>query len=76
MRLYATLAVHSPSGGAATPFFIDVAEKDTVLDLIGILRVPPIDVHLVMINGRIVHDRTHRLSENDRIGLFPPVGGG
>jgi sulfur carrier protein ThiS len=75
--LYATLAVHSPSGrSAATPFSIDIEETGTILDLIGSLNIPLTDVHLAIVNGHIVHDRSHRLREDDRVGLFPPVGGG
>ena len=76
VRLYATFARFAPSQKAGEPFDIDLAEAASITDLICHLRIPETDVHLVMIDGRIVHDRAIRLVAGMRIGLFPPVGGG
>jgi len=55
---------------------VEVGASASLADLINKLEIPEKDVHLAIVNGRIIHDRSLRLSEADRIGLFPPVGGG
>ncbi len=76
VRLYATFAEHAPTQRAGDPFHVEVGASASLADLINKLGIPERDVHLVIVNGRPVHDRSLRLSEADRIGLFPPVGGG
>ncbi len=47
----------------------------TVKELINSLGIPTQDVKIIMINGKA--DRLDRpLSDGDRVGLFPAVGGG
>ncbi len=74
--LYATLAAHAPTGRAGEAFLLDLDEETSVAGLIDRLGLPEQDVHLVIVNGRLVHDRSVPLRSDDRIGLFPPVGGG
>ena len=76
VRLYATFAEHAPTRRAGDAFDVQLAEGASVADLMHKLGIPEAEVHLAIVNGRIVHDRSLRLSEADRIGLFPPVGGG
>ena len=76
IRLFATLADRVEGATAATPFEIELAESSTVADLIERLHLPPEEVHLVIIDGRVVHDRATRLTGGSRVALFPPVGGG
>ena len=76
VRLYATFARFAPSRKAGDPFGVNLAEASTITDLIRHLGIPETDVHLVMIDGRVIHERSIRLAEGARIGLFPPVGGG
>jgi sulfur carrier protein ThiS len=76
VRLYATFSQFAPSRKAGDPFSVDLAEGATITDLIRHLGIPEPEVHLVMIDGRVIHERTVRLAEDARIGLFPPVGGG
>jgi len=33
-------------------------------------------IHLAYVNGKAVSDRSRSLSDGDRVGLFPAVGGG
>ena len=74
--LYATLADYAPSGCAGEAFPFDLDEATSVAGLIDQLGLPRDDVHLVIINGRITHDRSVALQPDDRVALFPPVGGG
>ena len=76
VRLYATFAEAAPTQRAGDPFNIELAATASLNDLICSLGLPKAEVHLAIVNGRIIHDRTHLLCENDRVGLFPPVGGG
>ncbi len=76
MRLYASLASRAPTQRAGEPFDVEVGQPATVDTLLMKLGVPAADVHLLIVNGRIVHDRARLLAEDDRVGLFPPVGGG
>ena len=76
VRLYATFSQFAPSKKAGEPFGVDLEEAATIMDLIRQLGIPEADVHLVMIDGRVIHERSVKLAQGARIGLFPPVGGG
>jgi len=76
VRLYASLASYAPTRRAGEPFDLEVGEPATLDTSLTTLGVPVDDVHLMIVNGRIVHDRSLPLGEGDRIGVFPPVGGG
>jgi len=55
---------------------VEVEEGATLRDLIEWLGIAPESVHLAIVNGRAAPDRSTHLAECDRVGLFPPVGGG
>ena len=76
VRLYATLAATRPGLRAGEPIDLELRDAARLPDLLRRLRIDPRAVHLVILNGRPVHDRVCRLSDGDRLGLFPPVGGG
>ena len=76
VRLYATFAAFAPSRTAGIAFDAQVIEGSSIADLIRQLGIPEAEVHLAMVNGRLIHDRSLALGEGDRVGLFPPVGGG
>ena len=71
IKCFATLAKYLPENGDDYP--IDPGE--TVLSLINKLGIPEKDVTIVFINNlRSAVDSP--ISDGDRVGLFPPVGGG
>ena len=74
VRLYATLRRYAPSSpnGVIT---VDVPDGMTVLDLVKKFEIDPTEIHLIMING-IGCELEKLLTNGDRVGLFPPVGGG
>jgi molybdopterin converting factor small subunit len=76
LRRYATLA--KPEGGRwpGDPEEVALEDGATVSQLLKTLEMAPGAVHLVIVNGRIVHDRAAPLDDGDRVALFPPVGGG
>ena len=76
VRLYATFAKQPATQRAGDPFDVGLEDSASLTDLIRTLGILKGDVHLAIVNGRIVHDRSQSLQEGDRVALFPPVGGG
>ncbi|HWR09785.1 MoaD/ThiS family protein [Sporomusa sp.] len=74
VRLYATLRRYAPSSpyGVIT---VDVPAGSSVLDLVKKIEINPTEIHLIMVNG-IGCEFDQIVSNGDRVGLFPPVGGG
>ena len=71
IKCFATLAKYLPENGADYP----VAPDETVRSLIDKLGIPVIDVTIVFVNNLRSPLETP-ISDGDRVGLFPPVGGG
>ena len=71
VRLFATLSSCTPASSENYP----VQPGMTVGDLIQELHVPEADVKLIFIDG-VKGDLTSVLKGGERIGIFPPVGGG
>ena len=67
---FATLSGYAPEGG-----HLEMEEGSTPEDVIGRLSIPPQDVKVVFVNGRN-QGRDVVLNENDRVGIFPAIGGG
>ena len=75
LHLYATLAKYLPEDATSKTAMIAMAPGKTVQELISGLGIPENTVKLIFING--VHGKTDTvLKHGDRVGLFPPVGGG
>lgn len=74
VRLYATLRCCAPDHPDGRQL-LDLPEGTTVGEAADQLGVARSDIHLVMVNG-IGADLDCRLMAGDRLGLFPPVGGG
>ena len=75
VRLYATLREQAPAGVVAGVFSATLPDGGTVGELLEAAGIDGKKVHMRMVNGVGVTDG-HVLKENDRVGLFPPVGGG
>jgi molybdopterin converting factor small subunit len=71
--LYATLRSFGPDGKG--DFQLEVPAGTKVIDVIHKLKMPIEEVKLAMVNG-VSKDFEHVLAEGDRLGFFPPVGGG
>ncbi|WP_291323563.1 MoaD/ThiS family protein [Desulfonatronospira sp.] len=67
---YATLARFTPQDGT-----LEVEQGSTARDLIRYLQVPEDDVKIIFINGKS-SDPDNPLNDQDRVGIFPAVGGG
>ncbi len=71
LKLFVTLSKYHPNSSGC----VDVAEGTSVEKLIRDLRIPANTVKLIFINGKKA-PATRILVKGDRLGLFPPVGGG
>ncbi len=69
VKCFATLATFQPEAGLELP------DGATVAQAMETLGAPPDEVAVIFVNGRGVAVDTV-LSEGDRLGLFPAVGGG
>ena len=75
-RLYATLKKYHPEGKIGEALIRELAEGTTVQKFLeNELGVPPDEVKIVFVNG-ITRSFDHVLADGDRVGIFPPVGGG
>lgn len=74
VRLYATLRRYVPETPTGI-IQVDIAKGGTVLDIVKQLKINPSEIHLMMINGSGC-ELDKIVNEGDRVGLFPPVGGG
>ena len=74
VRLFATLRRHalSAAGGVLA---VDVPEGCKAADAIARLGIDAPEVHILMVNG-VIGRLDQVLVGGDRLGLFPPVGGG
>jgi molybdopterin converting factor small subunit len=71
IRCYASLKELEPPSAARHP----VAPGTTVGQVLAKLKVPVSQIKLVFVNGRKA-DLNKELRDGDRLGVFPPVGGG
>lgn len=71
IKLYATLQAYAPPNASCYPI-----ESGTSIEMIvHALKIPTDHVKLIFANGvRCTMDTL--VQDGDRIGLFPPVGGG
>jgi molybdopterin converting factor small subunit len=71
LKLFATLATRIPAN--ADKFAIE--EGTTIGQLIEYLKISPSETKLIFVNG-VRKDLNTVLHGGERVGIFPPVGGG
>jgi len=71
IKLFASLNRYTPDTADNYP----VRAGTTVRDLIDQLGVPATEVKLIFVNG-VKGDLASALNGGERVGIFPPVGGG
>lgn len=74
VRLYATLRAFIPEALNGI-LLVNMSEDSTVEDLLSQIKIDKSEIHMLMINGAS-SSFAQILREGDRVGLFPPVGGG
>jgi len=75
IQLYASLAKYLPQDAENKTWVLEVPGGASLSDVIRLMSLPDPSIKLVFLNGRHA-DRSTRLKDGDRVGLFPPVGGG
>ena len=75
VNLFATLSKYNTAEGGGKTMFVPMEEGATILQLLEELKIPKDVVKLRFLNGIGVKEDA-KLSDGDRLGLFPPVGGG
>ncbi len=71
LRLFASLAGHMPDNASRFP----ISKGMTVGQLIELLPIAVSDAKLIFVDGRRAQTETP-LHGGERVGIFPPVGGG
>lgn len=71
IRLFATLNKFTPASADDYP----ARSEMTVRDLLDELNIPETEAKLIFINS-MKCDMTSVLKDGDRVGIFPPLGGG
>jgi molybdopterin converting factor small subunit len=71
IKLFATLSKFTPAAAEHFP----IEPGTTIQTLMDRLGVPTDQARLVFVNGVLV-EPTQALHDGDRVGIFPPVGGG
>ena len=70
VRCFASLAQYTPAGGCT-----EFAAPATAGDVLRALGISAEEVAIIFVNGAHATETTE-LQDGDRVGLFPPVGGG
>ncbi|MBT8333677.1 MAG: MoaD/ThiS family protein [Desulfobacterales bacterium] len=70
LKCFATLRQYCPGDGR-----LEIAENTSVQEALETLSVPLEEVKLIFVNG-VRKEPTAILEPGDRLGIFPPVGGG
>jgi molybdopterin converting factor small subunit len=71
LRLYATLQPYAPPNASCYPIEAGTSIEMIIEDL----AMPKDQIKLVFLNG-VKCDLETQVKDGDRIGIFPPVGGG
>lgn len=70
LKCYATLMEYQPKDET-----YEISEGETTGQVVDKLGIPREEINLVFVNGvRVGYD--HVLEQDDRVGIFPVVGGG
>lgn len=75
LHLYASLAKYLPPDAVSRTCYVDLDAGGDVGGIVRKMEIPAKAVKLIFVNG-VRADDTTPLKDGDRIGLFPPVGGG
>jgi len=75
LSLFATLSRYMPKKVKNSSFTIELDEGTRVRALLEGLKIPARNIKLAFLNG--VHSKGDEiLKEGNRVGVFPPIGGG
>jgi molybdopterin converting factor small subunit len=72
----AALRSKLPPGSIGGVAHFELEQGATVASALEKLGLATGQVHLVLVNGNMEHDRSRLLSDEDELTVFPPVAGG
>jgi sulfur carrier protein ThiS len=73
--LYASLARYMPNKTSGKGMVMEVSEGTTVMEHLKQMHIPMNVAKLIFLNG--IHAKDDEiLKDGDRLGVFPPIGGG
>lgn len=75
IRLFATLASYAGHGDVDADGCLSFDGPATIRDAVRRLGVPENEIKLVFLNG-VAATLDSSLNDKDRVGIFPPIGGG
>ncbi|MCL0057672.1 MoaD/ThiS family protein [Dehalococcoidales bacterium] len=73
VRLYASLRKYSLRRDE--PLVIRLDDKAKLGDLLDELKIPKEEIKVALVNSKW-EEENYLLRDGDRIGIFPPIGGG
>ncbi len=78
VKMFATLMEYLPEGAVKNTIQVQVEDRTTPYQVIDQYRVPRSEVHLVLVNGVYVDEKSRDLpmKPNDTLAIWPPVAGG
>jgi sulfur carrier protein ThiS len=80
LKLFASLTDYLPAEAKYTNLVaLDIAPQTTIGQLVEQYRLPPRQVHLVLVNGTYIapEQRANQtLAEGDVLAIWPPIAGG
>jgi molybdopterin converting factor small subunit len=75
VKLFASLARFMPDKNIKKPYIIEIQKGTTISDVFKSIGIPEDAVKLIFLNG--LHATTDQiLKDGDKLGVFPPLGGG
>jgi molybdopterin synthase sulfur carrier subunit len=75
IMLFATLRRFVPGFDPYQGLALDIPPGTTPAQIIRQLGLPPEDVTLILVDG-VQQQPEYQLQGNERVALFPPIGGG
>ena len=75
VRLYANLGKYQPEHASGEALVIKLDDEAELGDLLNKLKIPREEVAIAMVNGKSERE-SYIIQDKDRIGIFPPIGGG
>ena len=75
VRLFASLRKYHPNSGDSKAFTLELNDETKLGDLVTKLKIPRQEIGILMVNGKWQKE-SYLLRNEDRVGIFPLIGGG
>lgn len=75
IKLFASLRKYHPNSGDSEAFAVELNDKTSLGNLIDKFKIPRQEIGVLMVNGTWQKEN-YLLQNEDRVGLFPLIGGG